>query len=160
VERSRTKKSPFCGIKQVGIVVKDIDKVMDYYSSLGIGPFKSLPSGGVPTYTDKKLRGKPAEFKLAVRIAQVGQIELELIQPLEGQSIHKEFLEKQGEGLHHLGFFVDDIDEEEARLTKQGFKVLASGRRPGGGFTYFETDTVGGVIMELIQRSPGFWAQR
>lgn len=89
---------------------------------------------------------------MEIRVAQVGQVELELIQPLEGESIYKEFLEKKGEGLHHLSFFVHDIDEEEARLTKQGFKALASGRRPGGGFTYFETDRVGGVVMELIQR--------
>lgn len=102
--------------------------------------------------------GKKAEFTMEIRVTQVGQVELELIQPLEGESIYKEFLEKKGDGIHHLGFFVHDVDEEEVRLTKQGFKVLASGRRPGGGFTYFETDRVGGVIMELIQRSPGYLA--
>jgi len=156
MRRSRAEKLPFSDIKQVGIVVKDINKAVDYYSSLGIGPFRTLPSGGVPVYTGKKLRGKEAEFTMEIRVAQVGQVELELIQPLEGESIYKEFLEKKGEGIHHLGFLVRDIDEEEARLTKQGFKALASGRRPSGGFTYFETDRVGGVIMELIQRSPGY----
>jgi len=157
---SKAEKSPFSDIKQVGIVVKDINKAVDYYSSLGIGPFRTLPSGNAPVYTDKKLRGKEAEFTMEIRLAQVGEVELELIQPLEGESIYKEFLEEKGEGLHHLGFFVDDIDEEEARLAKQGIKALASGRRPGGGFTYFETDRIGGVIMELIQRSKGWEAKK
>lgn len=152
------KKSSFSEIKQVGVVVKDISKAIDYYSSLGIGPFRTLPSGGVPHYLGKKIRGKPADYTMEIRVAQVGLVELELIQPLEGDSIQKEFLEKKGEGINHLGFFVDDIDEEEARLTKQGFRVLANGRRPtGGGFTYFETDAIGGVLLELIERPPNFW---
>lgn len=60
MQRSRTKKSPFSDIKQVGIVVvvKDIKRAMEYYLSLGIGPFESLPSGEVPTYTGKNYEVK------------------------------------------------------------------------------------------------------
>lgn len=57
MERNEEKKSLFSEIKQVGVVVKDINKAVDYYSSLGIGPFRTLPSGAVPVYTGKKLRG-------------------------------------------------------------------------------------------------------
>ena len=128
MEKGEAKKSPFSNIMQVGIVVKDINKAMEHFSSLGIGPFKVSPRGAVPAYIDLKTRGKPADYKMEIRFAQVGNVEIELIQPLEGESIHKDFLEEKGEGLHHLGFSVDDLDGEEAKLVEQGFKVLASGR--------------------------------
>ncbi|MFC1963775.1 VOC family protein [Chloroflexota bacterium] len=153
---ARTQKLPFSEINQVGIVVKDLKKAEEFYSSLGIGPFFGRPKG-VPPNTNKILRGKPADFQMDIRFARMGSLELELIQPLSQDHPYKDFVEKNGEGLHHLGFFVDDIDAEEARLVKQGFKVLASGRRPIGGFTYFEPDIPGGVCLELVQRQPDFW---
>ncbi|MBI2856767.1 MAG: VOC family protein, partial [Chloroflexi bacterium] len=66
---------------------------------------------------------------------------------------HKEFLETRGEGLHHLGFFVTDLDNQINNLTRQGFQVTQGGKRlTGGGFAYFDTDKVGGVVLELVQR--------
>ena len=143
------KRSPFSEIGQVGVVVKDIDKTIEYLSSLGIGPFE--PAHRAPI-VERKVWGKPVALELKVRFAQMGQVELELIQPCKGEGIQKKFLESKGEGIHHFGFFVDDLDQEVAKLVKQGVKVIQSGRRStGGGFAYLETDTVGGIILELIQ---------
>jgi len=61
-------------------------------------------------------------------------------------------LETKGEGINHLGFLVDDIDREVAKLVKKGFKVISSGKfLTGGGFAYFDTGKVGGILFELIQ---------
>lgn len=63
----------------------------------------------------------------------------------------KEFLEKQGEGINHIGFFVDDLAAEIAKLVGKGCRVVSSGRTTGGGaFAYFDTDGVGGIIFELM----------
>lgn len=54
---------------------------------------------------------------------------LRLIQPGEGKSFYKDFLEKKGEGVYPLGFVVEDVDDSEAERKKMGLKVLSSGRR-------------------------------
>ncbi len=101
--------------------------------------------------------GKPVavdSFKLNVRTARMGAVDFELIQPTGGKSLWKDFLETHGEGVHHLGFFVDDIEKETAKLEKKGLKVMyRSWRKDGGGATYFDTGKVGGVLTEIIQRS-------
>ena len=67
----------------------------------------------------------------------MGGIGLELIQPLKGRSVYGEFLEKKGEGIHHLAFMVEDLDAEIADMEKRGFKVVQTGAMPNtaGGLT-------------------------
>ena len=150
--RKETEKPPFSRAYQVGVVVRDIDKAIEFYESLGIGPFHEGPSA---IAIDRKVYGKPADVKIRGAITQMGQIEFELLQPVEGESIQKEFLERHGEGINHLGFFVDDIDQEVAKLVEKGFKVIMSAKFvDGGGFAYLDTDKVGGVQFELIQWPP------
>ena len=143
-------KLPFSKVDQVGVIVRDMDKAIEYYEALGIGPFKSLDV----TAIDRKVYGKPADdVKNLVRVAQMGQVEFELVQPVSGESVQKKSLKDRGEGIDHLGFFVDNIDEEVANLVKKGFKVISSGKLVGGGgFAFLDTDKVGGVFFELIQR--------
>jgi 4-hydroxyphenylpyruvate dioxygenase-like putative hemolysin len=147
-----TDKLPFSQADQVGVIVRDMDKAIEHYQSLGIGPFESLNV----TSIDRKVYGKPApDVKNLSRVAQMGQLQFELLQPVSGESIQKEFLEKCGEGINHLGFFVDDLDKEVAKLIAKGFEVISSGKFVGGGgFAYFNTDKVGGVMSELIQWPP------
>jgi len=150
------KNSPFKAIGQIGVVVKDMDKVVDYYASLGIGPF------GQPLQEMRhfEYRGKPTDARAKILITNLGNADIELIQPLEGPSIWQEFLERKGEGMHHIGFFVEDIDREEENLLKQGLKILQKGRSDRGGYTYFDTDSIGGVIFELIQRPANVFPTR
>ena len=152
--KSGVEKSPFSKVSHVGIVVRDMDKAIEYYQSLGIGPFESSKKGHLAT--DRKVYGKPADdAKIKSRVVQMGQLYLELVQPVEGEAIQKEFLKTKGEGINHLGFLVDDIDKETAKLEEKGFKVISSTRYAGGGgIAYFDTDKVGGVIFELIQPPP------
>jgi 4-hydroxyphenylpyruvate dioxygenase-like putative hemolysin len=79
-----------------------------------------------------------------------------LIQPGEGKSLYKDFLGKKGEGVYHLGFVVDDVDDSEAELKKLGLKVLSSGRREdGSGFSYLDIAGKGGVILLIRQSRDG-----
>jgi len=152
MKNSDAGKLPFARIDQVGVVVKDLEKAVDYYSSLGIGPFEGLN-------LNRKARtvyGKAVDdVKNVSRVAQMGAVQLELIQPVSGESIQREFLETRGEGVNHLGFFVDDVDKEVAKLVAKGFKVISSVTYVGGGsVAYLDTDRLGGVQFELIQWPP------
>ena len=95
-------------ISQIGIIVRDLQKATDnYWSTLGIGPWMTMRIEP-PLLADVTMRGKPVEASMVAAIAQSGNIQLELIQPLEGPSIWKEFLEQRGEGIHHVQSLVQD----------------------------------------------------
>ena len=137
----------------VSVMVKDIDKAIEYYATLGIGSFPpTIGPKGVPLI-DQSLRGQKSDFVMDLRYAEsgFGGLKFEIVEPLEGESIYKEFLDKKGEGIHHLAFLVDDLDAEIAKMAEIGFKVLQTGQTARGKFAYFDTDKVGGVVTELIQ---------
>ena len=133
----------------IGVVVKDLDKAIEHLTSLGIGPFESPepPSSG----TEMQVLGKPIDSKLRGSMTEVGQLKIELLQPVDGESHFSEFLRKRGEGVHHIGFVVDDIEERIAEFDSKGVNILTGGKWPGGGFVHLETDEVGGIIIELMQ---------
>lgn len=149
VEGASMKTNIFSKIGQVGVIVKDVDKTVSYLYSLGIGPFMDLP--GRP-FGDRKKYGKPCDYKLKIKVAQMGPVQIELIQPLEGESIQKEFLENKGGGIHHIGFFVKDINKKVAELGRKEIKVIQSGSGPTmGGFAYLDTELACGIVLELIE---------
>ncbi len=104
-------------IDHISYAVTDIDKTVEAWSRLyGLGPWKYQENGG----TDVK--GRP--WKIRMAFAYVGPMEVELVQCVEGRIFQSKFLDKWGEGVHHIGFFVDDVDAEVAKLTKDGAKLL------------------------------------
>jgi len=139
----------------VSVVVRDMEKAIKFYEALGIGSFPPLlgPQGKVPL-GNKTLHGKPAEWELDLRHAEggVGDLTFELIQPLEGDTPVKEFLTEKGEGIQHIGFFVDDIEQETAKMAEKGFKITQSGETPTVKWAYYGTDAVGGFSIELMQK--------
>ena len=116
------------GINQIAIVVKDVQKVAEnYWNILGIGPW-DIYVWEAPLVYERRYHGKPTSAREKIAVAQVGGIELELCQPVAGNSIYQDFLTEHGEGLHHLNFLVDDVDETAEILAKEGFPSLQSGR--------------------------------
>ncbi len=146
---------PFPKVDQVGIVVEDMERAVQYYQSMGIGPFQ--PIKGV-VHAERKVRGKIVyDIKNEARVAQIGSLQLELICPVEGNSLQKEFLVTKGEGINHIGCSVDDLDKEVAEMEKKGFKILSRSKfKGGGGAVYFDTTKIGGVIIEFVQWPPGY----
>ena len=112
----------------VSFAVKDIDKVIEAWSSLyGIGPWTFRENGG----TDAK--GRP--WKIRMAFAYLGPVQIELVQCTEGRIFQSRFLDTWGEGLHHLGFYVDDVDAEAANLVAQGANLLI---KDPGHFAYLD----------------------
>ena len=151
MKRVQQEASPFSSVCQIGVIVRDLDEAVRHYEALGIGPFESTQ--GAAPIVDRQVYGKPApDVKNRIGITRMGTVEMELVQPISGKSVQREFLEKHGEGINHLGFRVGDIEAETARLVAKGFRVISSGRTTAGGaFVYLDTDKVGGIVFELIQ---------
>jgi hypothetical protein len=141
----------FREISQIGIVVKDLQKTMEnYWKMLGIGPW-SVYTFAPPALKEPMIRGKSIPYSMRLAIAQIGLMQLELIQPLEGPSIYKEFLAAKGEGLHHILTRIENIDETLLDFKKMGIDVLMSGKFYGGEFYYLDTEPILGIIFELAK---------
>ena len=150
MESNSTEKSTFMRLVHIGVVVRDMNKTIDRLNALGIGPFKPRI---LPPDAQEKYRGKPfiPSQRVAIQITQIGNMELELIQPIDGESPHQEFLDEKGEGIQHLGFIVDNLEEDVNCLTAEGSNVLLTSQfKGGGGVAYLDLD-VAGLIVELVQ---------
>jgi methylmalonyl-CoA/ethylmalonyl-CoA epimerase len=144
-------------IVQIGIVVPDLDKTTRLLSSLfGIGPFRSVVW---PNRPESKYEYRDVEEHILISQAfvQLGQVEIELIQPLEGErNAYKQFLDETGGGIHHVLFEVKDIDPVLRALAESGVTVLQSGTgiRPGTRWALLDTQEQLGFLVELRHR-PG-----
>lgn len=86
---------------------------------------------------------------------EVGETGIELLQPTAGDSPIARFIEKRGEGIHHLSFEVDDIRSEIARLTSAGFRMIDEQPRVGAdGFeiAFLHPKSTNGVLIEISQK--------
>jgi methylmalonyl-CoA/ethylmalonyl-CoA epimerase len=136
-------------VSQIGIVVKDIVQTIDYYQNiLGLGPFVTPDI----VYEEKHYYGKPTDFDFKMAFGSLGPVEMEIIQPISGPTIYHDFLEKKGEGLHHLGFDVEDIESKLKLCRELGIAIIQGGRGTTSHFEYLDTEAISGVIFELIQR--------
>jgi catechol 2,3-dioxygenase-like lactoylglutathione lyase family enzyme len=116
------------GINQIAIVVKDLESVAkNYWDILGIGPW-AIYKWEAPLVYDRKYHGRTVWAREKIALAQVGDVQLELVQPVEGPSIYQDWLDEVGEGLHHMNFLVDDVDEAVEMLAMEGFPSMQSGR--------------------------------
>jgi len=137
-------------IFQVGIVVKNIDETVKFYGEVfGIGPFE-IREVNYPAAT---FYGEKAGYRGKRAFAQLGPVTFELIELIEGKTVHEAFLKEKGEGLHHLGFLVKDLEGSVEEAERRGLQVIQEfTREDGSGFAYLDSDRIGGVIFELIQR--------
>jgi catechol 2,3-dioxygenase-like lactoylglutathione lyase family enzyme len=143
---------------QIGIVVQDLERATQSLTSLfGIGPISYIewPNRAGAKYF---YRGKEEHIKIRQAFAQIGPLELELIQPMEGErNAYREFLEHKGGGIHHVLFEVDDMDQVIRGLSEKGVGVLQAGTgiRPGTRWALLDTQEQVGFLLELRQRAPG-----
>jgi len=144
------KNTPFSKPHHICIVVRDIEKAKKYYQSIGIGPWMDYPP--LVEYTKLNVMDEKGFFATRFVYTQIGNLQLQLAQPGEGRSIYKDFLEKNGEGVFHIGFEVQDIETVDKQLREAGMNVLASGRRDdGSGFSYLDTREQAGVTLLVRQ---------
>ena len=127
-------------IEHIGIAVKDIDTANDVYSKLfNEAPYKreSVESEGVTT----------SFFK-------VGENKIELLEATNSESPIAKYIEKHGEGIHHIAFAVADIHSEIKRLKKEGFTILNEEPKKGADnklVCFIHPKSANGVLIELCQ---------
>jgi methylmalonyl-CoA/ethylmalonyl-CoA epimerase len=142
-------------VDQVGFVVRDLDRAMEAYWRVGIGPWR-VYTYGPSRFTEITYRGHPANWSFRLALAKVGGLTLELIQPLSGESLYSDYLATQGEGgIQHLGLVVEDVDLVVEQARRSGYEVIQSGRGHGargdGKFAYLGTAGDLFTIYEVME---------
>jgi methylmalonyl-CoA epimerase len=126
-------------IDHIGIIVRDIHEALQVYeSALG------LPLGGIAEVHDQQVE---------VAFLPVGESQIELVQPTaDGTGVAK-FLEKRGEGIHHICLEVDDIESALAQLKARGVRLIDEEPRQGvhGRVAFIHPKATHGVLLELIE---------
>ena len=139
-------------IVQVCIVVRDVEKTAKVFAEkFGIGPFR-IKITNCPS-SRASVHGEPADFTMKLGFARVGPMTLELVETLKGKTIYQEFLEKHGEGIHHIGIPTPlPFDSELKKWQKLGIKPLQMSRmeNPEEGWAYMDTQGLVGCILEIL----------
>ena len=137
--------TPFRELHHICIVVRDIDASVAFYESIGIGPWQDYPP--LTEYTRLEVPNPDAFYALKYKLANVGNVQLQLCQPPELDCPQRRFLDSRGEGVYHIGF-ESDLDDADAAAAGLGLNVLARGQRDNGsGFIYFDTADDAGVVL-------------
>ena len=127
-------------IEHIGIAVKDLEKSNILFKQLF----------GVPHYKIEEV----ASEGVKTSFFEAGPNKIELLEATNPDSPIAKFIEKKGEGIHHIAFAVDDIDSEIKRLEKEGFIVLNNTPKKGADnklVAFLHPKSTNGVLIELCQ---------
>jgi methylmalonyl-CoA/ethylmalonyl-CoA epimerase len=131
---------PVKALNHVGIAVRSIDNHRPFYEETLGAQFEG--SEDVPTQ------------KVRVAFFRVGDVRLELLEPIDPTSTVAAFLDKRGEGLHHLAFTVASIQERIDELKASGIRMIDEAPRPGSHhmqIAFLHPKSSGGVLTELCE---------
>jgi catechol 2,3-dioxygenase-like lactoylglutathione lyase family enzyme len=140
---------------QVCVVVRDLEAAMrTYVEGYGIGPW-DVYEFNPGTVSGMHEHGEPVERSWRLALSHIGQVQWELIQPLDEGSIYGRFLAEHGEGVHHVGVAVPDYGSTIAELGARGRDVAFGGTYNGIDFAYLATEPDLGIMTEIFSGAPG-----
>lgn len=127
-------------IEHIGIAVRDMAQSNELFARL-------LGEACYKIETVEREKVKTSFFR-------VGESKIELLEASDPDSPIAKFIEKHGEGIHHIAFEVDDIRAEMTRLQNEGFTLLSDEPRPGADnkiVVFLHPKSANGVLVELVQ---------
>ena len=142
-------------IIQVGLIVKDVEKTKKKWASFFGVPVPQTVQAGDYEVTQTKYKGKGApKAKCQMAFFNAGpNMQLELIQPNGEKSTWQEFLDKKGEGIHHIAFLVNGMKNVLETCAKEGIKCVQQGKYgdASGEYAYLDTAKDFKCIIELLE---------
>lgn len=147
------------GVAQIAFVVRDLERTVENYHRLfGIAPwhFYTYEKPLVPRMTRK---GHPADYSMRIALSYFGEMRVELIEQQRGDTVYREFIDRHGYGIQHLGVLVDDMQAAIAQAEAAGLRMVQDGAGFGpdgdGHYAYLDTEEEIGTTIELIERPKG-----
>lgn len=131
----------FKNLSHVGIAVKNISESLNIFTKI---------FGATDVHKETVI-----DQKVNVAMLEVGGAHIELLEGTSADSPISKFIEKKGEGIHHLSFEVEDIERELARLKESGVQLIDEKPRLGAGghlIAFVHPKSTNGVLIELSQK--------
>ena len=127
-------------IEHIGIAVKDLEKSNELFAKLL----------GTPQYKTEMVESE----NVNTSFFKIGESKIELLHATSPESAIAKYLDKKGEGIHHLAFAVEDIEKEVERLKAEGFQPISEKPKKGADnklVFFFHPKSANGVLIELCQ---------
>ncbi len=127
-------------VDHIAVAVRDVEKAAEFYEKV-----LGLKLDGVEEVKDMHVK---------VGFIPIGETRVELVQPLDPESGLAKFIEKKGEGIHHICYEVEDIDQALATCKARGAKMIDETPRRGAHHSrvgFIHPKSTGGVLTELTQ---------
>lgn len=155
-EANAKKTFPITNIAQICILVPDLDKAMrNFYERFGVGPW-SVYTYAKPFVKNMTRNGKPCDYSSRIGLANIGNMRIELIQPLEGDTVYTDYIKKHGYGVQHLGILTENMADSLRLAGEAGIAMTMDGSGFGldgdGHYAYLDTEDLVGITLELIER--------
>lgn len=126
-------------VNHISIAVKDFEKGIEIFKKI----FKKEPE--IKVFEEGKLK---------IGIFHLENIMIEIISPLEGEENVSKFLEKRGDGIHHIALEVDDVEEIVKEIEKEGFKIATPPRKgvKSKKVIFLHPNTTNRVLIEFVEK--------
>jgi methylmalonyl-CoA/ethylmalonyl-CoA epimerase len=128
-------------VDHIGIAVKSLEQSLSFYTET-----LRLPMLGIEEVPTQKVK---------VAFIEVGETKIELLEPTSNESPIAKFIEKRGEGIHHVALGVESIEERIADMKEKGIKMIDEVPRPGAHNTkvaFMHPKSTGGVLFEFCEK--------
>jgi catechol 2,3-dioxygenase-like lactoylglutathione lyase family enzyme len=139
-------------VTQVGIVVDDIEEATKAWAAfLGRTEVPQIMVAEGHDSRPTHFRGSSSDARAKLAFFQLENLTIELIEPLEGPSTWKEFLEEHGPGIHHIAFEVDQMENSVAAFSTLGISEVQYGGWGTGEYAYMDAEGSLALIIELLE---------
>lgn len=140
----------FRQVVQVGLIVSDIEGARRVWAKLLNLEEPPIIETEDWESTQMTFKGNPSRGRAKLTFFKLENITIELIQPLGGPSTWQDFLDKHGEGVHHIAFVTENVDETVEKLSEFDVQIEQSGYFKGGGYLYIDSRKKLGAMLELL----------
>ena len=138
-------------VTQVGIIVRDIEtKARAWSEILGL-PMPNIIITDTVDKTQAEYNGKPTTARAKLAFFHMGQLDVELIEPIDGPSTWKDQLDQHDNSLHHIAFVIKGMQEKIAYLDSKGVPLVQRGEYTGGRYAYLDGVAQLGTVLELLE---------
>ena len=136
-------------ICQVALVGKDLEKTTEEYAKLFGVPKPEIFRVPEESVAHTQFKGMPSKTRAKLAVFNLGQVVLELTEPDEEPSSWKDFLEKNGDGIHHIAFMTDDRDAAVKYFEENDMPIRHYGEYEGGNYTVFDSKEKLGTFVQV-----------
>jgi hypothetical protein len=138
-------------VVQVGVLVRDIEATARVWADTFDLPMPEIEITDSLDLAHTEYRGQPSTARAKLAFFSMGQVDVELIEPLGGPSTWRDHLDTRGAGLHHIAFRIKGMPGKLAYLNAKGIPLVQRGDYTGGRYAYVDATSSLGLILELLE---------